>query len=110
MRLLPLMAREWQTIGMARRARGVDAGRNPLAAVRLFGGRLLALLVGAVRRGSRMAMAMEARGFGSARRRTSARVQRMRSTDWALLFGSVVVAGVAIGVSLALGTWRPLFG
>jgi energy-coupling factor transport system permease protein len=110
MRLLPLMSREWQTIGMARRARGVDAGRNPLAAAGLFGGRLLALLVGAVRRGSRMAMAMEARGFGVGRCRTSARPQRMQRTDWALLLGSAVVAGVAIAVSVALGTWRPLFG
>ena len=35
LRLLPLMAQEWQTIGMARRARGVEAGRSPVAAVRL---------------------------------------------------------------------------
>lgn len=110
LRLVPLMAREWQTISMARRARGVDAGRNPIAAARLFGGQLLALLVGAVRRGGRMAMAMDARGFGAADCRTSARVQRMRGSDWALLAAAVVLAAVAIGISLALGTWRPLIG
>lgn len=110
LRLLPLMAREWQTIGMARRARGVDAGRNPLAAIGLFGGRLLTLLVGAIRRGSRMAMAMDARGFGATDCRTSARLQRMRGTDWALLLGALVAAAIAIGISIALGTWRPLFG
>ena len=32
LRLLPLLAQEWQTIGMARRARGVEAGRSPIAA------------------------------------------------------------------------------
>ena len=37
---------EWQTLGLARRARGVDAGRIPLVAVRLFAGKLLSLLVG----------------------------------------------------------------
>jgi len=110
LRLVPLMAREWQTISMARRARGVDAGRNPLAAARLFAGQLLALLVGAVRRGGRMAMAMDARGFGAADCRTSARVQRMRGSDWLLLVGAALLGAAAIGISLALGTWRPLIG
>ena len=110
LRLLPLLAQEWQTIAMARRARGVEAGRNPLAAVRLFAGQLLALLVGAIRRGSRMALAMEARGFGSLGCRTVARVQRMRAADWAWVLGALLLAGAAIGISLAAGTWRPLIG
>ncbi len=38
LRLLPLLAREWQILGMARRARGVEAGRSPIAAIRLFAG------------------------------------------------------------------------
>jgi energy-coupling factor transport system permease protein len=110
LRLLPLMSREWQTITMARRARGIDAGRNPAAAARLFAGKLLALLVGAVRRGGRMARAMEARGFGAMACRSVARVQRMRPGDWVLLGGAVALAVGAIAVSMALGTWRPLLG
>lgn len=109
LRLLPLMAREWQTIGMARRARGIEAGRSPVAAIRLFFGRLMALLVGAVRRASRMALAMEARGFGAMPHRTVARPQRLRPSDWAWVLGAAIVAAVAIGTSIALGTWRPLF-
>ena len=61
-RLLPLLSQEWQTLAMARRARGVEAGRSPVAVVRVFAGQMLALLVGAIRRGTRMAQAMEARG------------------------------------------------
>ena len=108
LRLLPLLAQEWQTIAMARRARGVEAGRNPVAALRLFAGQLLALLVGAIRRGSRMALAMEARGFGARGCRTVARVQRMRAGDWAWVAGAILLAGAAIGISLVAGTWRPL--
>jgi energy-coupling factor transport system permease protein len=63
-----------------------------------------------VRRGSRMALAMEARGFGALPSRTVARVQRMRRVDWAWMAGATALAGLAIGVSLALGTWRPLLG
>ena len=110
LRLIPLFAQERQTITLARRARGVEAGRNPVVALRLAGGQLAALLVGAVRRGSRMALAMEARGFGALPSRTVARVQRMRRVDWAWMAGAAALAALAIGVSLALGTWRPLLG
>ena len=110
LRLLPLLAQEWQTLGLARRARGVDAGRSPIAAVRLFAGKLLSLLVGVIRRGSRMALAMEARGFGALHCRSVARPQRMRTADWAWIGAAVALASAAVGISLALGTWRPLVG
>jgi energy-coupling factor transport system permease protein len=78
--------------------------------MRLFAGQLLAILVGSVRRGSRLALAMEARGFGARPCRSVARVQRMRGADWGWLIGAVLLAAAAITLSLALGTWRPLFG
>lgn len=109
MRLVPLLAREWQTIGLARRARGVAAG-TPLGAARLFGGRLLTLLVGAVRRGSRMATAMESRGLGARPCRTVARPQRMRLADVGLVLAAAVVGAGAMAASMALGTWRFLLG
>ena len=43
LRLLPILTDEWQIIRLARRARGVDAGRSPAAAIGLFFGELLAL-------------------------------------------------------------------
>jgi energy-coupling factor transport system permease protein len=110
LRLLPLMAVEWQTIGIARRARGVEAGRSPIAAIGLFLGRLLALLVGTVRRASRLAIAMEARGFGALACRSVARPRHMRGSDWAWIGGALVLAAAAVGISVALGTWRPLVG
>lgn len=110
LRFLPAMGREWETIGLARRARGVDAGRSPIAAVRLLGGRLLTLLVGAVRRATRMAVAMESRGLGARPCRTTARRARMRPGDWAWVAGAAVLAAGAIGLSVAIGTWRPLLG
>ncbi|HEY8170370.1 MAG TPA: energy-coupling factor transporter transmembrane component T [Candidatus Limnocylindria bacterium] len=109
-RLVPLLSREWQTIAMARRARGVDAGRNPAVGLGLFAGQLLAMLVGSIRRGSRMAQAMEARGFGAQPCRTVARVQRMRTADWAWIVGAAALAGGAVALSIAIGTWRPLLG
>lgn len=109
-RLLPIMADEWQTLALARRARGVAAGRSPLVAVRLLYGQLLALLVGAVRRGTRLATALEARGFGSRPCRTIARPQAMRRDDWILLGTAAGLGAVAVGASLAVGSWRFLLG
>jgi energy-coupling factor transport system permease protein len=110
LRLLPILTDESQTIALARRARGIDAGWNPLEAVRAFSRTLLALLVTAVRRATRLAMAMEARGFGSRPCRTVARPQRMRAADWALIGCAVIVAGAAVGISVAVGSWRFLLG
>jgi energy-coupling factor transport system permease protein len=108
LRLLPLMAQEWETLALARRARGVDAGRSPVAGLRLFAGQLLALLVSAIRRGTRMALAMEARGFGARPCRTAARIHRIGASDWGWIAGAALLGSGAVAISIALGTWRPL--
>lgn len=108
-RLAPLMRQEWQQLTLARRARGIDAGRNPVAVLRLFASTSFALLVGAIRRGTRLAIAMDARGFDSGTPRTYARVQHFRLADAALIAATVAVAATTLAISVAAGTFRPLF-
>jgi energy-coupling factor transport system permease protein len=108
LRLLPLLAEEWDTLTMARRARGIDAGRSPVAAVRLFASQVFALLVGAIRRGTRLATAMDARGFDSGLRRTFARRQVVVAEDVALVAAAVLVTAAAVAVSMEVGAWKPL--
>jgi energy-coupling factor transport system permease protein len=109
-RLLPLLGAEWQMITLARRARGVDAGRNPVAAVRLFVSTAFALLVGALRQGGRLAVAMDARGFDSGVPRTYARRQHFVAADTALLAGAVVLSALTLTTTVALGLFRPIIG
>jgi len=109
LRLVPLLATEWQTIRLARRARGVEAGRNPIAHLRLFAGTAFALLVAAVRRGSRLATAMDARGFDSGIPRTNARGSRLRLRDAAFVTGAVAVCAAAVVLSVTTGSWAPVF-
>jgi energy-coupling factor transport system permease protein len=109
-RLVPVLAVDRQTVALARRARGVEAGRNPVTAVRLAAGVLFGLLVSAIRRGTRLAVAMEARGFGARPCRTIARPQAMRGVDWGWVAAAAGWALVALGVSALIGTWRPLWG
>lgn len=107
LRLLPLLSADWHMIARARRARGLDAGRSPLGVLRAFGGQVFAVLVAAVRRGVRLAAAMEARGFGATGvARSVARPQPMRPGDWAVVVGTVVVVAGATAVSVAVGAWR----
>ena len=108
-RLVPLLGDEWRTLGFARRARGLDAGRNPLAKGRLFGSMLFALIVGAVRRSTRLALAMDARGFDAGVPRSVARRQHFGAADWLLVAGGAVIGLGAVAVSIALGTFKALF-
>ncbi|MDA2804341.1 energy-coupling factor transporter transmembrane component T [Nocardiopsis suaedae] len=108
LRLVPLLAEQWRTLTLARRARGLEAGGRPAAAVRLFAGKVFALLVRAVRTGTRLAAAMDARGFGTGPR-THARRSVWTGADTALLAATAAVLAAAYGLSLWLGAWRPLF-
>lgn len=107
-RLVPLLADEWELLTMARRARGVDAGRNPVAHVRLFASTMFALLVGAIRRATRLAIAMDARGFDAGLPRTVARPVRYTAADTAVIVGGLAIAAAAITTSVLLGTFRPV--
>jgi energy-coupling factor transport system permease protein len=109
-RLLPLLGAQWRLLGLARRARGIDAGHNPSTWLALFGSRLFGLLVGAIRQGTRLAVAMDARGFDSGLPRTSARRQRFGPADWLLVLGGAATGTACLAVSLATGTFRPLLG
>jgi energy-coupling factor transport system permease protein len=107
-RLAPIFGQQWWVIGLARRARGVETDRGPLSRVRTFPGRTFALLVGAIRRGTELALAMDARGFGRRPCRTLARPRDVTAADWGVLVVAVALAVAATGVSVAVGSFRPL--
>lgn len=99
-RLLPLLGEEWVSMRRARRARGIDAGWNPVAGVRIQAGLLFAVLVAAIRRATRLALAMDARGFGARPDRTFARRSRFRRLDAVFVVGTVVLTAAAVVVGV----------
>lgn len=107
-RLFPLFSREWDTLGLARRARGIEADRGVVARLAAFPGRALTLLIGAIRRATRLALAMDARGFGARPCRTLARPRSFSRGDAILVASAIAVAIVATALSVSLGTYRPL--
>ncbi|WP_347108662.1 energy-coupling factor transporter transmembrane component T [Paenarthrobacter sp. S56] len=104
MRLVGLMAEEWQTIGMARRARGVGSQGSPLRRLNATLGQSFGLLVQAVRRASRLAVTMEARGFGGGHR-TWARESTYSLLDVWVLLGGALIAAAAVLTAVGAGTW-----
>lgn len=105
MRLVGLMAEEWQTIGMARRARGVGSRGSLAQRMRATLGQSFGLLVQAIRRASRLAVTMEARGFGGGDR-TWARESTFSRLDAGVFAGGVVMAGTACAAAIRAGTWN----
>ena len=101
LRLVGLMRDDWRALGLARRARGVaDRGR-----LRRFAGLAFALFVLSIRRGSALATAMEARGFGGSTPRSWARPSRFGPREVLLIVVAAVIAAAAVVVSVATGQW-----
>lgn len=106
LRMIGLFLDDWRSMELARRARGVaDRGR-----IRRFFGMAFGLLVLSIRRGSKLATAMEARGFGGQATRTWARVSTFGRPEWVLIAIACVIPVVAIIASVVTGAWNPVFG
>ncbi|MDR2929677.1 MAG: energy-coupling factor transporter transmembrane protein EcfT [Propionibacteriaceae bacterium] len=97
-RMISQLSADWQAMKLARRARGLgDSG-----AVRRFFTAAFALLVSAIRRGSVLATAMEARGFGRGER-TWARRSTVGRADVVCLLVATAVVGLGLGCSAVTG-------
>ncbi|MET4704041.1 energy-coupling factor transporter transmembrane component T [Frigoribacterium sp. UYMn621] len=106
LRLVGLFAEDWKSLELARRARGIaDRGR-----LRRFAGQAFALLVLSIRRGSKLATAMEARGFGSSIPRSWARESRFGWREGMLVALAFLIALAAVGTSVLTGHWNFLAG
>ncbi|MDE0546560.1 energy-coupling factor transporter transmembrane protein EcfT [Microbacterium sp. C7(2022)] len=106
LRMVGLFLDDWRSLELARRARGVaDRGR-----LRRFFGMAFALLVLSIRRGAKLATAMEARGFGSDQPRTWARTSVFAGREWALMAVGLAIAVVAVAAAVATGAWNFILG
>ncbi|MGR2751541.1 energy-coupling factor transporter transmembrane component T family protein [Agromyces arachidis] len=104
-RLVGLFVEDWRAMALSRRARGIgDHGALRRAATMAF-----ALLVLAIRRGSKLATAMEARGFGADVERTWARPSRVGVADAVLVAIAAAIAVFAIAGSIWAGAFHPVW-
>jgi energy-coupling factor transport system permease protein len=106
LRLVGLFLDDWRSLELARRARGVaDQGR-----IRRLAGQAFALLVLSIRRGTKLATAMEARGFGSPVKRTWARESRFGRNEWLLIALGAAIGAIAVTAAVVAGEWNFVVG
>lgn len=103
-RMIGLFLDDWRTLGQARRARGLgDTGR-----IRRLFTMAFTLLVFAIRRGSRLATAMQARGFGQGAR-TWARPSRLGPADAVAVLVTLAICAVSLVAAHLAGTLNILW-
>lgn len=105
MRLVSVLRADARMLERARRARGIgDRGR-----VRKLAGIVLGLLVLSLRRGSALAIGMEARGFGAPGPRTWVRPSPWRAIDTAILLVAIAVSITAVMAAVLTGQFTSVF-
>jgi energy-coupling factor transport system permease protein len=97
LRVAPFMADDWAVIAAARRLRGIKPGG--VGRVRDTGDRLLVMLVAAIRRAERLALAMDARGFDSGIKRSHFRQVKAAWRDYLTVAVALSVAIAALTVA-----------
>jgi len=96
-RFVPVLAEEAQTIMDAQKARGLELERGGfMKRVRNYIPILIPLIVSAIRRSLELAEAMESRAWGASEERTNLYVLKMKRTDYALAFISVLMLALAV--------------
>ena len=106
LRLLTVLGDDARTLERARRARGLgDRSR-----LRRLGGQVFGLLVLAIRRGSALAIGMEARGFGAPGPRTWWRPSPWRASDTLVVVIAVGVAVIAVAAAIITGSFTNALG
>ena len=102
-RLFGLLGDDWRLIGLARRARGLGDRQW----LRRLASMVFALLVVAIRRGTKLATAMEVRGFSAdnAKQRSWARPSTF---GWPDVIGATVTAAI-VAASLVAALWAGTF-
>jgi len=92
----------WGEITRVRRVRGIGAGRSLLARSKEVAATTLALFVSVLGQAAVLALAMDARGFAGAHRRTWAGAAPWRVADTLAVLGGLLVVATAAAARLTL--------
>jgi energy-coupling factor transport system ATP-binding protein len=93
----------WSELSRARRVRGVGAGRSPLARLSELGATTLALFTVVLGQAAVLALAMDARGFAGAHRRSWAGPAPWRWPDTVAVLGGLLVVATAAAARAWVG-------
>ena len=104
-RFVPLVEEELANVRAAHQVRNVEGGRGPLGRLRAAFGYAIPLLAIAVRRGERVALAMDSRAFGALPRRTYYRTTTVGRPDALFAAGAALALVAIVVLSRGVGGW-----
>ena len=105
LRMFTLLQEDWRALGLSQRSRGLGDGNAIARALsQAFG-----LLVLSIRRATKLATAMEARGFGSDAPRSQARESKLHAVDWLFYAICIAVPAIALATAYYTGYWHWAF-
>lgn len=105
LRMFTLLQDDWRALGQSRRSRGLGDGN----VIKRVLSQAFNLLVVSIRRGTKLATAMEARGFGSELPRSQARESRLHAVDWLFYLICILVPVIALAAAYFTGYWHWAF-
>lgn len=105
MRMFTLLQDDWRALGQSRRSRGLGDGST----IKRVFSQAFSLLVVSIRRGTKLATAMEARGFGSDAPRSQARESKLHAVDWLFYAICIAVPAIALATAYYTGYWHWAF-
>ncbi|MFU0525301.1 energy-coupling factor transporter transmembrane component T family protein [Gardnerella vaginalis] len=105
LRMFSLLQNDWRAFGLARRSRGISDGK----ALQRMLSQSFGLLVLSIRRGTKLATAMEARAFGSNIKRVPVRKSKLTAYDWIFYAICIAVPTIALYASIQTGYWHNAF-
>jgi len=97
LRFVPTMALEISKIQKAQRIRGIDPAGNPVKRLQSWVPMFVPIFVSAFRRADQLALAMEARGFRSARQRTRLNQLHISRSDY-------IATGIVLATTIIVWT------
>ena len=105
MRMFTLLQDDWRALGQSRRSRGLGDGST----IKRVFSQAFSLLVVPIGRGTKLASAMEARGFGSDAPRSQARESKLHAVDWLFYAICIAVPAIALATAYYTGYWHWAF-
>ena len=104
LRFIPLMAHEAERVIDAQRSRGLNLEtRNPIRKLKALVPIFIPLIILSIRRSIEVAEALELRGFDVKAQRSSVREIKMRTSDYFIVFFSLLALGVYSVVKMYFG-------
>ncbi len=104
-RLFSVFLHDWVMLRHARRARGLEA-----RGIRYAFSMIFSLLVFAIRRGIKLATAMESRAFGCDKQRTWARPSTMGKADLIATIITIILIVLSVSISMSTGHFSTVIG